>query len=411
MTEQGDRGSAKRFKSSTGGAISAPLRVTPTASLPLYQPPEGARVSPTTAQSSASLSRTQAGGSPSLRLTVKAPPSKLREATSNAHHGQQNPDDDEQVSSSAAPVGRSVRSTRNPRAVVEPDSDDDDDEEMDDNLEPELTGERFDDEDEDMDDDEDAEGEEDDDEIVASHPPPPRIQQTTNTQGKPKVKVSAPREGTLQSVEAKELEDEDMSDLDSDDEGQINTTLGPDDDEELDEDEDEDEDDDDMEDGSRSATPDLTKLTRRQRGQFEEEEDPSLLALSNEAQKKKHISAEEHVMRRAEMARRRKNLSEKRNEEEKIDTINKLLKKPAPKRRTRAEILAAQANNNGTPGAEGEDGDEIPADPVYVRWINSASGSMLGVPTEWLQSPAGEVLAPADQRPPGGARILVEEVA
>jgi Ino eighty subunit 2 len=42
------------------------------------------------------------------------------------------------------------------------------------------------------------------------------------------------------------------------------------------------------------------------------------MALSNEAQKKKHLTAEENAMRRAEMARRRKNLSEKRNEEEKV---------------------------------------------------------------------------------------------
>jgi hypothetical protein len=37
-----------------------------------------------------------------------------------------------------------------------------------------------------------------------------------------------------------------------------------------------------------------------------------------EVQVKKHLTAEEHAMRRAEMARRRKNLSEKRNEEEKV---------------------------------------------------------------------------------------------
>lgn len=39
-----------------------------------------------------------------------------------------------------------------------------------------------------------------------------------------------------------------------------------------------------------------------------------------EVQVKKHLTAEEHAMRRAEMARRRKNLSEKRNEEEKVRT-------------------------------------------------------------------------------------------
>ena len=40
--------------------------------------------------------------------------------------------------------------------------------------------------------------------------------------------------------------------------------------------------------------------------------------MSVEPQIKKHLTAEEHAMRRAEMARRRKNLSEKRNEEEKV---------------------------------------------------------------------------------------------
>ena len=76
-------------------------------------------------------------------------------------------------------------------------------------------------------------------------------------------------------------------------------------------------DEDDSDDNSRSATPDLSKLTRRQRGQYEEF-GGGLMSLSNEAQKKKHLTAEEHAMRRAEMARRRKNLSEKRNEEEKV---------------------------------------------------------------------------------------------
>lgn len=40
--------------------------------------------------------------------------------------------------------------------------------------------------------------------------------------------------------------------------------------------------------------------------------------MPTEPQVKKHLTAEEHAMRRAEMARRRKNLSEKRNEEEKV---------------------------------------------------------------------------------------------
>jgi Ino eighty subunit 2 len=59
-------------------------------------------------------------------------------------------------------------------------------------------------------------------------------------------------------------------------------------------------------------------MTKRQRALVEEGSDGGLMALSNEAQKKKHLTAEENAMRRAEMARRRKNLSEKRNEEEKV---------------------------------------------------------------------------------------------
>lgn len=44
--------------------------------------------------------------------------------------------------------------------------------------------------------------------------------------------------------------------------------------------------------------------------------------IYTEPQIKKHLTAEEHAMRRAEMARRRKNLSEKRNEEEKVTKIS-----------------------------------------------------------------------------------------
>ncbi|KAK5176473.1 hypothetical protein LTR16_011141, partial [Cryomyces antarcticus] len=141
---------------------------------------------------------------------------------------------------------------------------------------------------------------------------------------------------------ADEDDDEELSELESQDEEDEEMDVGDDDDgieaneegEELDSDMDGD--------ASRSQTPDLSKLTSRQRGRYEEA-DGGLMALSNEAQKKKHLTEEEHAMRRAEMARRRKNLSEKRNEEEKLDTINKLLKKQAPKRKGRANAAANAA--------------------------------------------------------------------
>ncbi|CAK3842675.1 INO80 complex subunit 2 [Lecanosticta acicola] len=372
--------------------------------LPAYQPPPqiGGRTAngPNASRSSASIAR-PASGKSSLRLTVKAPPSKLRQATSGASIPP-NPYA-EASESDTTPAPRAARATRNPRTVVEPDSDEDDEdapgeaeededeEEEEDDAEGEQDTEMMDNEES----EEDADGEDED--MEDEHPPPPVIRQERATgKSKPSVTVIAPSEGPLKSVEDKEMEDEDddeeLSDLESDDilQGQNN-----------DEDEEEDELDSDAEDeNSRSATPDLSKLTRRQRGAFEEETvTDGLMSLSNEAQKKKHLTAEEHAMRRAEMARRRKNLSEKRNEEEKMDTINKLLQKPAPKRRTRAEIEAAKAAER-SPGAEDE---YEKADPLYVRWVNTSKGSYIGVPQEWLDAPIGEQL-----RKPGG---MIQEVA
>lgn len=91
-----------------------------------------------------------------------------------------------------------------------------------------------------------------------------------------------------------------------------------------------------------------------------------------------------------------------------MDTINRLLKKQAPKRRGKIPILDPTPNTaGGTPASssqitkntttisgggvtamteDGRDGEiEIPqANPVFVRWINDAKGSRVGVPTEWL---------------------------
>jgi len=248
---------------------------------------------------------------------------------------------------------------------------------------------------------EDAEGGEDEeeDELSGGHPPPPVIKQTGSKggDGKPGVVVTAPPEGPLKSVEAKEVDeesgmedDEELSELEEENEEE-EEEIGND----LEDLEDEEEGlSDEDEGGSRSGTPDLSKLTRRQRGAFEEVESNGLMALSNEAQKKKHLTAEENAMRRAEMARRRKNLSEKRNEEEKMDTINKLLNKPAPKRRTRAEIIRDQqielmaAAGGGTPGTE--ERAEERADPLFTRYIQRANGNrVLAVPEEWREGISG----------------------
>ena len=280
------------------------------------------QISPGSSRPSASIAR-PANGKTSLRLTVKAPPSKLRQATSGSQVSAPIPPnpyaDPSESDATPAPGARTARATRNPRTVVEPESEEDEEEDdAEEEEEQEEDGEEAEDVDQELlaneDSEEDAEAEDDDEDeemedAEDEHPPPPIIkQQTLPGKTKPNVTVTAPPEGPLQSVEAKEMddeEDEELSELDSNEN------------DEEDEEEDSSGDDDD-EDNSRAATPDLSKLTRRQRGFYDETAEAGLMALSNEAQKKKHLTAEEHAMRRAEMARRRKNLSEKRNEEEKV---------------------------------------------------------------------------------------------
>jgi Ino eighty subunit 2 len=282
---------------------------------------------PPSPKGSASIAR-PANGKTSLRLTVKAAPSKLRQATSGSRSAASIPpnsyaDNASESDATPIPVARSARSTRNPRTVVEPESeeeeDEDDEDEVDEEEDIEVDDEEQELEDAEEDSMEDAEGEEDEDEDMEDaegeedeHPPPPVIK-TTNPLGRsnPNVTVTAPQDGPLKSVEDKEMEDEEeeLSELDSNEN------------ENEEEEDDEDDSDSDEDDESRGATPDLSKLTRRQRGFFTNiDDDPEgkLMELSNEALKKKVLTAEEHAMRRAEMARRRKNLSEKRNEEEKV---------------------------------------------------------------------------------------------
>jgi Ino eighty subunit 2 len=243
------------------------------------------------------------------------------------------------------PIVIGPRTSRNKRKIVEvPTSDDDDD---DDDLE---------DQEEDEVDDEDAPGEDDDEDADADGdidmddvPPQPPVRRAT--------KAAAPRGKAAKSVEAKEMEleeeeeeedevdededDEALSDTDTDAEGELDDQeesaipdVNVDD---LDEEDEEDELDEDMEDSDAMAL-NSGKTTKRQRGNLGNDflqlpmgkysnvknllvKEPPGANKDTEPQVKKHLTAEERAMRRAEMARRRKNLSEKRNEEEKVRSI------------------------------------------------------------------------------------------
>ncbi|KAF2762380.1 hypothetical protein EJ05DRAFT_483127 [Pseudovirgaria hyperparasitica] len=341
-------------------------------------------------EGSSSRSRSASPERKRLRLTVKAAPSKLREATS---------------SNTRSSGGRtSLLRGRSKKTVVEESSEeeeeeDEDEDEMDADADEDVEMDDQDDDDDD-DDEEDADGEED--EPVA---PTPAAVAASRKILKPSVIVTLPRK--LLPVEAKEIamgdasDDEELSELDSDEAEDMeeDEELGEEDaegeeepgeedaegeDEELDSDEDG---------ASEGGTPDMSKLTRRQRAVYDESLEGGLMALSNEAQKKKHLTAEELTMRRAEMARRRKNLSEKRNEEEKMDTINRLLKKQAPKRRGKAAKEPTTAADAGDSGAEDLEPEPERAPALYTHYIQNADGVSLGVPHEWLDSPFGTTFA------------------
>ena len=104
----------------------------------------------------------------------------------------------------------------------------------------------------------------------------------------------------------------------------------------------------------------------------------------------------------------------------KMDTINRLLKKQAPKRRGRAPGLATTAadagmtdagggstsgggdaqNNAGASTSMFATSEAEMGSALYVRWINSQKGSVLAVPQEWLDAPVGKVFKANGQRAP-----------
>ncbi|RAL17802.1 PAPA-1-like domain-containing protein [Aspergillus homomorphus CBS 101889] len=331
----------------------------------------------------------------SMHLTVKMPSNKLREVTGGSTRGA--PATRRSVNVfTENPIITGPRTSRPRKKLVEVDTSDEDD--LDDQEEDEVDDDEDAPGEDEEDEDEDEEDEEEDEDLDADGdldmddaPPQPPIPKR-HAKAAAAAAASAPSVKAVKSVEAKEMglddddddDDEELSEPDTDAEGEpddqdesmLMTGNGG---EELDE---EDEEDDLDSDGTPTA--DLTRMTKRQRGNLGND----FLQLPMEPQVKKHLTAEERAMRRAEMARRRKNLSEKRNEEEKMDTINRLLRKQAPKRRGR--IPAAEAAENASADQEIQEAYQKP-DPTMVRWVSGRNGSRVGVPEEWIGTPAAQV--------------------
>lgn len=227
-----------------------------------------------------------------MRLTVKTSSSKLREATrTNTASNVVAVNSRDAFVGGEVLEGKRQRNVRKSYVVEESENDSEDDEEE---------------EDEEMEDaaDEDAEGEDEDDEIgdedaegdidMDIPPPPPVIKISKAQSGKQSIIVKPPTKVDTKTVEQKEVEeersdDDELSELDSDlgvdDEEAMQTGNEEDaegEDEEIEDEEEENpfgSDEETPGGGSRASTPDLAKLTVRQRARLEEGGSGHLLAL------------------------------------------------------------------------------------------------------------------------------------
>lgn len=230
----------------------------------------------------------------SMRLTVKTSSNKLREATRAASTAASNSRD--QFVGGEIVTGKRARNQRK-SYVLESDSDEDEDEEMEDVADDDAEGESVEEDDEDDDGlgDEDADGDIDMDAL----PPPPIIKVSKAKSGKSTL-IAQPRlvDSDTISVEHKEVQlgsdDEELSELESDVAEEVEEEegmqTGNEEDaegeeeeieveEEVEDDEELDSDDETPAGGSRASTPDLNKLTKRQRARLEEGGSGHLLAL------------------------------------------------------------------------------------------------------------------------------------
>lgn len=88
-----------------------------------------------------------------------------------------------------------------------------------------------------------------------------------------------------------------------------------------------------------------------------------------------------------------------------MDTINRLLHKQEPKRKKKTA---------GGPDEFDEDGNEIiiPAPAMFIRYTTNINGSILAVPSEWVDAPAGEIfhqsIKPLKAAPPLNGRLVQE---
>jgi Ino eighty subunit 2 len=199
-----------------------------------------------------------------------------------------------------------------------------------------------------------------------------RSSQNENPAPKPKIEITKTGRGaSRRHVRAIPSDDEEAEEEDDDSAVDDSTAMEVDMDEDLGYDDQ----------TSGMSTPDITRMTARQRARYVSAEPEEFLSLPDTGPKRKQLTEEERALKRAELARRRKNLSEKRLEEEKQDTLDRLLKKRAPR--------ARRGQNDETSGLD--DDSSVPEKksrligphPAMSSWASKREGMIYSVSAAW----------------------------
>ncbi|KAH7882854.1 hypothetical protein F5I97DRAFT_140843 [Phlebopus sp. FC_14] len=119
--------------------------------------------------------------------------------------------------------------------------------------------------------------------------------------------------------------------------------------------------------------------------------DSSHVSLSESSRKKKQLTESEIALRREETARKRKNLTEKKLEDEKMETINRLLKKQSKTKNKRNVLSTAdertpmsatpavvQSARDGSEVPEAEVGEPVEDIPTMYRWVSTTRAPSTG---------------------------------
>ncbi|KAI8354744.1 hypothetical protein B0O80DRAFT_385968 [Mortierella sp. GBAus27b] len=112
------------------------------------------------------------------------------------------------------------------------------------------------------------------------------------------------------------------------------------------------------------------QLTKRQRSKLDVQDSSlELFELPAASSRKRHQTEEELALKKSEMTRRRKNLSAQRAEQDKLDTINRLLKKQAGKHKkgTQDEDEGGEERKADTSEVEAEVRNRFMIPSTYLR--------------------------------------------